>query len=179
VKNGDCFAINCSNSLLIGSERLVAGIGLEDTILVETDDVVLVAKKGESQKVKDLVEELKKYHRREIHEHTVGFKPWGNFKVIASGPGYKVKKVYVYPGNKLSMQMHYHRSEHWIVIRGTAKVTMENEVRFISENESVFISKATKHRLENPGNMPLEIVEVQNGSYLEDDDIVRFEDPLR
>ncbi|MGE5473031.1 MAG: mannose-1-phosphate guanylyltransferase/mannose-6-phosphate isomerase [Ignavibacteriales bacterium] len=176
VANGLCLAMDCSNSLLFGDERLIVGIGLEDTFLIETDDVVLVAKKGESQKVKDLVDNLKKRKRKEATEHTTGYRPWGNYKIITEGPHYKVKKITVYPGHTLSLQMHYHRSEHWIVIGGTAKVTIGQEERFVSENESIFIPKTTKHRLENPGTIPLEIIEVQSGSFLSESDIVRFED---
>ncbi len=176
VMSGDCLAIDCSQSLIFGDERLVAGVGLEDTIVVETDDVIVVAKKGESQRVKDLVEELKAMKRKEAGEHTTGYRPWGSYKIIASGPGYKVKKIVVDSGHCVSLQMHYNRSEHWIVISGTAKVTIGEEERYISENESIFIPKAIKHRLDNPGKIPLEIIEVQNGNYLEEDDIVRFED---
>jgi len=175
VKNGDCMAIDCSNSLIIGADRLVAGIGLEDMIVVETDDVILVSKRGESQKVKEVVEELKKTERKEAVEHTTLYKHWGNYRIIAAGSGYKVKKLILYPGQKILMQMHYHRSEHWIVTKGTAKITMEEKEKFVSENESIFIPKAVRHKLENQGKVDLEIIEVQNGMYLEEDDIVRFE----
>lgn len=176
VKDGDCISLDCSNSLIIGSERLIAGIGLDDMILIETDDVILAAKKGESQKVKELVGHIKKLNRKEASEHTTGYRPWGNYRIISEGPHYKVKKITVYPGHTLSLQMHYHRSEHWVVISGTAKVTIDKEEKFISENESIFIPKTAKHRLENPGDIPLEIIEVQNGSFLSEEDIVRFED---
>lgn len=173
---GDCMPIDCTNTLMLGRSRLIAGIGLEDLLVVETDDVIVVAKKGESQKVKDLVGELKKRGRREADEHTTMYRPWGSYTILGEGPGYKMKKIVVNQGAQLSLQMHYHRSEHWIVTGGTAQVTVGNEVKMVHENESVFIPMSTKHRLENPGRIPLEIIEVQNGKYLEEDDIVRFDD---
>ena len=173
---GDCMALDCKNSLLLGRSRLIAGIGLEDVLVVETDDVILVAGKGESQKVKDLVTELKSLGRKEAEEHTTVYRPWGSYTVLGEGPGYKMKRIVVNPGGCLSLQMHYHRSEHWIVTGGTAKVTVGDEVRMVHENESIFVPQSTKHRLENPGRIPLAIIEVQNGSYLGEDDIVRFED---
>ena len=173
---GDCIPIDCTNTLMLGRSRLIAGIGLEDLLVVETDDVIVVAKKGESQKVKELVNELKKRGRREADEHTTLYRPWGSSTVLGGGPGYKMKKIIVSPGEKLTLQMHYHRSEHWIVTGGTARVTLGDEVKMVHENESVFIPMTTKHRLENPGRIPLEIIEVQNGKYLEEDDIVRFDD---
>lgn len=174
--NGDCVQIGCTNSLMLGRSRLIAGIGLEDLLVVETDDVILVAKKGESQKVKDLVEELKKRGRKEATEHTTMYRPWGSYTILGEGPGYKMKKIVVNPGQRLSLQMHYHRSEHWIVTAGTAKVTVGASEQMVHENESIFVPQTTKHRLENPGKIPLEIIEVQNGSYLGEDDIVRYDD---
>lgn len=173
---GDCLLVDSVNSLVLGRSRLIAGIGLEDLLVVETDDVILVAKKGESQKVKDVVSELKKQGRAEADVPTTVHRPWGSYTVLGEGPGYKMKKIVVVPGGRLSLQMHYHRSEHWIVTGGSAKVTIDEENKMIHENESVFIPMSTKHRLENPGRIPLEIIEVQNGKYLEEDDIVRFDD---
>ena len=173
---GDCIPIDCSNTLILGHSRLIAGIGLEDLLVVETDDVIVIAKKGESQKVKDLVSELTAKGRVEADEHTTVYRPWGLYTVLCSGQGYKMKKIVVNPGQVLSLQMHYHRSEHWIVIGGTAKVTIGETEQMVHENESVFVPQTTNHRLENPGKLPLEIIEVQNGSYLGEDDIVRFED---
>ncbi len=173
---GDCMPIDCSNTLMLGRSRLIAGIGLEDVLVVETDDVILVAKRGESQKVKDLVSELKNSGRREATEHTTMFRPWGSYTVLGEGPGYKMKKIVVNPGQRLSLQLHYHRSEHWIVIGGTAKVTVGDTVHMVHENSSIFVPQSTRHCLENPGKIPLEIIEVQNGSYLNEDDIVRFDD---
>ncbi|CQR70483.1 Alginate biosynthesis protein AlgA [Sporomusa ovata DSM 2662] len=173
---GDCLPIECSNTLMLGRNRLIAGIGLEDVLVVETDDVIVVAKRGESQKVKDVVTELKARGRREVDEHTTMYRPWGSYTVLGEGTGYKMKKIIVTPGQQLSLQLHYHRSEHWIVIGGTAKVTIGEQEQMVHVNESVYIPPSTKHRLENPGRIPLEIIEVQNGSYLEEDDIVRFDD---
>lgn len=173
---GDCLPIDCRNSLMMGQSRLIAGIGLQDVLVVETDDVIVVAQKGESQKVKDLVGKLKAQGRREADEHTTIYRPWGSYTVMGEGPGYKMKKITVNPGGCLSLQMHYHRSEHWIVIGGTAKVTIGEADQMVHENEGVYIPQSTKHRLENPGKIPLEIIEVQNGKYLGEDDIVRFED---
>ena len=176
AKLGDCITLECKNNLMLGRSRLIAGVGLEDLLVVETDDVILVAKKGESQKVKDLVAKLKELGRREADENTTMFRPWGSYTVLGEGPGYKMKKIVVSPGQRLSLQLHYHRSEHWVVIGGTAKVTIGETQQLVHKNESVFIPASSKHRLENPGKMPLEIIEVQNGDYLEDDDIVRFDD---
>lgn len=173
---GDCMPIDCSNTLIWGHSRLIAGIGLEDLLVVETDDVIVVAKKGESQKVKDLVSQLAAKGRVEADEHTTVYRPWGRYTVLCAGPGYKMKKIVVNPGQVLSLQMHYHRSEHWIVIGGTARVTIGETEQMVHENESVFVPQTANHRLENPGKLPLEIFEVQNGSYLGEDDIVRFED---
>ncbi len=173
---GDCLPLDCRNSLMMSQNRLIAGIGLQDVLVVETDDVIIVAQKGESQKVKDLVNKLKAQGRREADEHTTMYRPWGSYTVMGEGPGYKMKKIVVNPGASLSLQMHYHRSEHWIVIAGTAKVTIADQEQMVHENESVYIPQSTKHRLENPGKIPLEIIEVQNGKYLGEDDIVRFED---
>lgn len=173
---GDCIPLDCTNTLMLGQSRLIAGIGLEDLLVVETEDVILVAKKGESQKVKKLVSELKKRERTEADVNTTMYRPWGRYTVLGEGPGYKMKKIVVNQGAQISLQLHYHRSEHWIVTSGTAQVTLGNEIKMVHENESVFIPLSTKHRLENPGRIPLEIIEVQNGKYLEEDDIVRFDD---
>lgn len=171
---GDCMTLDCKDSLIMGRDRLIAGIGIDDLLLVETDDVIVVAKKGESQKVKDVVERLKKQGRKEAIEHTTMYHAWGTSSVIGKGTGYRMKKVRLMPGKKLSMQMHYHRSEHWIVLRGTAEVIRGDEHMMVHESESVFIPQTTKHQLANPGRIPLEIIEVQNGSYIGEDDIERF-----
>lgn len=173
---GDCLTQDCANSLLMGSSRLIAGIGLEDLLVVETNDVILVSKRGESQKVKEVVSQLKGLGRKEATEHTTMYRPWGSYTVLLEGPTYKIKKIVVKQGGSLSLQLHYHRSEHWIVTRGTAEVTLGDSIHLVHKGESIFIPQTTKHRLTNPGKMPLEIIEVQNGDYLGEDDIVRFED---
>lgn len=172
---GDVLALDCKDSLIMGHDRLIVGIGLDDLLLVETDDVIVVAKKGESQKVKTVVEKLKKMGRKEAVEHTTMYHRWGTSTVIGQGVGYRMKKVRVMPGKAIAMQMHYHRTEHWVVLRGTAEVTRGEEKTMIHERESVFIPQTTKHKLANPGRIPLELIEIQNGSYIGEDDIVRLE----
>lgn len=174
---GDCLTLDCHNSLVMGRDRLIAGIGMDDMLLVETDDVIVVAKKGESQRVKEVVNKLKKLGRREAVEHTTLYHAWGQTSIIGRGQGYLMKKVRVLPGRKLTLQMHYHRSEHWVVLRGTARVVRGDETMMIHEGESVFIPQTMKHQLANPGRIPLEIIEVQNGSYIGEDDIERYPDP--
>jgi len=173
---GDCIPIECSNTLILAHSRLIGGIGLEDILVVETDDVIVVAKKGESQKVKDLVTQLKERGRIEADEPRTLYYPWGYCTVLGVGLGYQMKKIVVNPGEMLSLQMHYHRSEHWIVISGTAKVIIGESEQLLHENESAFVPQNTVHRLENPGKLPLQLIEVQNGSYLGEDDSVRFSD---
>ena len=183
VKTGKVIDIDTKNSLIIGDERLIATIGVNDLIIVETPDVVMIAKKGEGQKVKELVNRLKNdeelKHLTEFH--TTVYRPWGSYTELEKGERYRIKRITVQPGQALSLQMHYHRSEHWVVIKGTAKVILENEngelkEYFVHENESIYVPKTTKHRLINPGKVPLEIIEVQVGEYVEEDDIVRFDD---
>ncbi|MBV6517733.1 MAG: mannose-1-phosphate guanylyltransferase/mannose-6-phosphate isomerase [Candidatus Brocadia sp.] len=176
VFQGDVMAIDTKDSFLAGKKRLIAAVGLENCLVVETDDAILIAKKGEAQKVKDIVKKLKEHARPEAVEHVTTYRPWGNYTVLENGPRYKIKRIVVNPNEKLSLQMHYHRSEHWVVVKGSAKVTTGGKESFIHENESAYIPKSTMHRLENPGKIPLEIIEVQNGEYLGEDDIVRFDD---
>ena len=173
---GDTVTKDCKNVMILGSNRLIAGIGLEDLMIVDTPDVLLVAKKGHSQDVKKVVEQLKKENRKEVSENVTMYRPWGSYTILAEGPGYKVKRIEVKPGGKLSLQMHYHRSEHWTVISGTGKCTLDDKSFIFRENESTFIPIGVKHRLENPGKLPLAIIEVQDGKYLGEDDIVRFDD---
>lgn len=174
--HGDTVTVDCADSLIIGRDRLIAGIGLKDILVVETDDVIVVTKKGESEKIKGLVHKLKASGRKEADENTTMYRPWGSYTVLGEGDNYKMKKIVVLPGGSLSLQMHYHRSEHWVVVSGTAEVTIGDEVKPVRAGESVFIPKTVKHRLANPGKVMLEIIEVQNGDYLEEDDIVRFDD---
>ena len=157
-------------------KNLVAGIGLEDLLVVETADAILVAKKGESQKVKEVVAELKNRGRREAGEHLTDYRPWGNYTILGEGADYKIKRIVVNPGQVLSLQMHHHRSEHWVVVSGTALVTIGDREQLICESESVFVPQTVKHRLSNQGKVPLVMIEVQSGRYLGEDDIVRFED---
>jgi len=175
-KFGDVIAIDTKDSLILGDKRLIATIGLEDMLIVETPDVVLIAKKKESQKVKELVSRLKKLGRKEVEQHVTTNRPWGNFTILDEGNRYKIKKILVNPGQTLSLQMHYHRSEHWVVVKGTAKVTIHEKETFVHENESIYVPKGSVHRVSNPGKVPLEIIETQVGEYLGEDDIIRLED---
>jgi mannose-1-phosphate guanylyltransferase/mannose-6-phosphate isomerase len=176
MQQGDVMAIHTRNALLIAQHRFVAAVGLEDVIVVETADAVLVAHKDHAQEVKTVVAELKKRKRTEHLMHRRVYRPWGHYEGIDMGERFQVKRITVNPGAALSLQMHHHRAEHWVVVKGTARVTRGDEVFFVTENESTFIPLGTRHRLENPGAIPLEIIEVQSGSYLGEDDIVRFED---
>jgi mannose-1-phosphate guanylyltransferase/mannose-6-phosphate isomerase len=173
---GNVLAKDIESCLVIGNKRLIATVDLKDLIIVETDDAILITKRGSAQKVKHVVEELKTKRRIEVFEHRTVYRPWGEYTVLEEGPGYKIKRIVVKPGAKLSLQMHHHRSEHWVVVKGTAKVTIGAEVRYIHENESAYVPKSTPHRLENPGKIPLEIIEIQNGEYVGEDDIVRLDD---
>lgn len=173
---GDVILKDASHSLIHSEGRLVAVIGLENMLVVETHDAVLVAPLNRSQEVKKIVPELKATNRPEYLLHQTAHRPWGTYTVLEEHPGFKIKRITVKPGAQLSLQMHYHRSEHWIVVRGTARVTRGENIFLLRENESTYIPAGEKHRLENPGIMPLELIEVQNGSYLGEDDIVRFND---
>lgn len=176
VKIGNVHTIDTKNCLIHGGKRLISTIGLEEIFVIETEDALFVGKKGESQRVKELVDQLKKEKSKEALDHLTTHRPWGNFTILDEGERYKIKRIVVDPLQRLSLQMHYHRSEHWVVIKGTAKVTCGEEVSLLHENESIYISKSTIHRLENPGKVPLEIIEVQVGEYVGEDDIVRVED---
>lgn len=173
---GDVLTVDTKNSLVLGNSRLIACIGLDHAIIVETPDAILVADKGQIQKVKDIVAQLKQQKRSESNSHRKVSRPWGWYDSIDFGARFQVKRIVVNPGASLSLQMHHHRAEHWIVVSGTAKVTKGDEVLLLSENQSTYIPLGTTHRLENPGKLPLEMIEVQSGSYLGEDDIVRFED---
>ena len=171
---GDAIAIDCKDNLIFGQSRLIAGIGLKDVMIIETDDVILVAQKGESQKVKDLVETLKQRGRKEAVEHTTLYFEWGQQALLGSGDGYKMKKLVVHSGAEISRRMHYHRSVHWVVTRGTAEVEIDGKRQLVHDNESVYIPKTAPYSLRNPGRISLELIEVENGAYLEDDDIVEM-----
>jgi len=172
---GDVVAINSHDSLAFSDGRLITMAGMENVLVVETQDAVLIARKGDSQEVKRLVDQLKEKGRREIVEHPEMVRPWGRYKVLESGNGYKIKRVLLKPGHYLRPQMHLHRSEHWVVIRGTAEVKIGNDTFLLREGESTFVSKETIHILGNPMDSEVEIIEVENGDYLEEDDIVVYE----
>ena len=174
--SGDVIAQNMKNSFIFAGERLVAAIGMKDCIIVETSDAVLVTHKDEAQKVKHIVEDLKKQKRDEALLHLRVNRPWGTYECIDSSDRFQVKRITVNPGASLSLQKHMQRAEHWIVVKGTARITRGNNVMTLKENESTYIPLGVKHRLENPGSIPLELIEVQSGKYLGEDDIVRFED---
>ena len=176
VAQGDVLLSDCRNTLAMAQSRLVACVGVEDMIVVETPDAILVAHKSMTQDVKKIVDQLKREGRAEGQLHRKVFRPWGSYDGVDAGERFQVKRIIVNPGATLSLQMHHHRAEHWIVVRGTAKVTCGEETFLVSENQSTFIPLGTRHRLENPGCVPLEMIEVQSGSYLGEDDIVRFED---
>ena len=176
VIKGEVMAQNTENSLLFSSHRLVATVGLKNTIVVETADALLVADRDHTQDVKQVVEWLKTQKRSEHLTHRRVHRPWGSYETIDLGERYQVKRITVNCGAALSLQLHHHRAEHWIVVKGTAQVTRGDDVFLVTENQSTYIPLGVKHRLENKGSMPLEMIEVQSGSYLGEDDIVRFED---
>jgi mannose-1-phosphate guanylyltransferase/mannose-6-phosphate isomerase len=176
VIRGDVMLVNTRDTLAISQSRLVACVGLENVVVVETPDAVLVAHRSGMQQVKDIVAQLKKQSRSEADAHRKIYRPWGYYDSIDAGSRFQVKRIVVNPGAALSLQMHHHRAEHWVVVKGTARVTRGDQAILLSENESTFIPIGTHHRLENPGKVPLEIIEVQSGSYLGEDDIVRFDD---
>ena len=176
VIKGEVMAQGTQNSLLFSSHRLVATVGLKDTIVVETADALLVADRHHTQDVKKVVEWLKTQKRSEHLSHRRVHRPWGSYETIDQSERYQVKRITVNRGAALSLQMHHHRAEHWIVVKGTAHVTRDDEVFLVSENQSTYIPIGVKHRLENKGAIPLEMIEVQSGSYLGEDDIVRFDD---
>ncbi len=173
---GDVIARDCRNTLAMSDKRLVALIGLDDVVVVDTDDALLVARRDRVQEVKEIVTALKQAKRPQATWHRKVYRPWGSYDGIDSGERFQVKRIIVKPGASLSLQMHHHRAEHWIVVKGTARVTCGDREFLLAENESTYIPLGSKHRLENPGKQPLELIEVQSGSYLGEDDIVRFED---
>jgi mannose-1-phosphate guanylyltransferase len=174
--SGDVKAVDTKNTLVFGEDKLVATVGVEDLVIVNTKDAILVAHKDESQKVKAIVQQLKDEQRSEVTFHREVYRPWGKYDSVDSGERFQVKRITVKPGAKLSVQMHHHRAEHWIVVSGTAKVQIDDTEQFVTENESVYIPITAVHALENPGKVDLELIEVQSGSYLGEDDIVRFSD---
>nr|WP_281646000.1 mannose-1-phosphate guanylyltransferase/mannose-6-phosphate isomerase [Parendozoicomonas sp. Alg238-R29] len=172
--DGDVISLDSQNCLLRAEKKLLACIGLENLVVVETDDAILVADKDRAQEVKPLVENLQRQKRSEAQLHRKVFRPWGFYDTVDSGDRFQVKRLTVHPGASLSQQKHFHRAEHWVVVSGTAKVTCGEKTFLVTENESTFIPIGEVHCLENPGKVPLHLIEVQSGSYLGEDDIVRF-----
>jgi len=176
VTRGDVMLQDCRDSYVHSEHRLVAAIGVSNLVIVETADAVLVAPRDNAQAVKDVVEALKRAGRSEATLHRRVYRPWGSYETLIEGPRFQVKRIVVNPGAKLSLQMHHHRAEHWVVVQGTAEVTCGERVFMLGEDESTYIPLGQRHRLANPGRIPLELMEIQSGTYLGEDDIVRFED---
>jgi mannose-1-phosphate guanylyltransferase/mannose-6-phosphate isomerase len=164
------------DAMVLSQTALVTLCDVEHILVVQTKDAVLVADRRKAESVKHVVEALKAQQRTERLEHVQVFRPWGSYETIVEAAGFKAKRIIVNPQQKLSLQMHHHRAEHWVVVSGTALVTNGDKAFLLSQDESTYIPVGTKHRLENPGKIPLEIIEVQSGAYLEEDDIVRYED---
>jgi mannose-1-phosphate guanylyltransferase/mannose-6-phosphate isomerase len=173
---GETVLEDTSNTYIHSEVGLVATIGVKDLVIVDTPDALLVADRARAQDVSAIVERLKKQDRKEHAQHLRSYRPWGYYQTLSLAPRFQVKLLHVKPGAKLSMQMHHHRSEHWVVVHGTAKVSIGGEEKLVRENESVYIVATQWHRLENPGKTPLELIEVQIGGYLGEDDITRSED---
>lgn len=176
VCSGDIVVKNVHNSYLHGSNRLVAALDVDDIAVIETSDAVLVASRNSVQQVKDIVACLKSENRTECQLHPVVYRPWGSYECLAKGPRFQVKRIVVNPGEQLSLQMHYHRAEHWVVVCGTAEITNGESVELFAENQSTYIPLGAIHRLKNPGRVPLIVIEIQSGEYLDEDDIVRLKD---
>ena len=174
--SGDVLAVDCENSFIKSSHRLVAAVGIKDLVVVEDKDAVLVTRRGRSQEVKKIVEKLERKGREEPKLHRQVFRPWGSYDSLDSDEGFQVKRLIVNPGAVLSLQKHAQRAEHWVVVRGTARITLDDEVFDLTVNESTHIPIGAVHRIENPGDEPVHIIEVQCGDYLGEDDIVRIED---
>lgn len=176
VIEGDVVLQNTSNCFIRSDNRLVVTNDLKNIVVVETPDTVFVSDLESSRNVKSIVNDLKKQGRKECESHVTVYRPWGKYTILEENKNTKIKRIVVYPGAKLSLQMHHHRSEHWIVVHGTAKIVNGDQVIYLEENQSTYVPKTNRHRLENPGKVPLHIIEVQIGPYLEEDDIVRFDD---
>ena len=173
---GHAVALDTKNSLVRSPDKLTAVIGLENVVVITTPDAVLVAHASKADKVKALVDELKTRKRTEATEHKRSYRPWGFYQSVDMGERHQVKRITVHPGGRLSLQKHHHRAEHWVVVRGAAEVTLDGVVRLVHENESIYLPIGCEHRLANPGKIALELIEVQTGSYLGEDDIVRIQD---
>ena len=166
-------------SFVVSDKALVALLGVDNLVVVADEDAVLVARRDQANGMKHLVERLKQVAPKVTEEHLRVHRPWGSYHGLGAGDRYQVKRIIVKPGGRLSLQLHHHRAEHWVVVRGTARVTIGDDVRMLHENESIYIPIGTRHRLENPGKIELELIEVQSGSYLGEDDIVRYDDDYR
>jgi len=173
---GEVHLIAGRDNFISSRHRLVAGIGIRDMIVVDSPDALLIAPKGESQRVREMVQELAGKGRLEVSRAPISHRPWGRYEILMTNPRYKMKKIIIDPLKKTSLQYHHHRTENWIVVTGTAQVTIDSEERLLTEGESVFIPKCSRHRLGNPGRIPLEVIEIQKGEYLDEDDIVRVSD---
>ncbi|HMB31722.1 MAG TPA: cupin domain-containing protein, partial [Desulfohalobiaceae bacterium] len=173
---GDVLIHEVEGSYLHATSRLVAAVGIKDQVVVETADAIMIASKDRVQDVKILVNRLKSASRQEAETHSKVYRPWGSYETINYEPRFQVKRITVKPGSKLSLQKHFHRAEHWVVVHGTAKIINGQSEMILSEDQSTYIPLGTKHRLENPGRIPLELIEIQTGSYLGEDDIVRLSD---
>lgn len=179
TKNDNHISIDSKNNLVYGVERKIATIDVEDLIIIDTGDALLVSKKGSSQKVKKVVEKLKDSNSQLHNIHLTGHRPWGTYTVLEEANGYKIKRIEVKPGSRLSLQKHFHRNEHWIVVSGTATVTVGNEKKYVRPNESTYIKMGEVHRLENEGKIPVVLIEAQVGEYTGEDDIVRIDDDFK
>lgn len=176
VLNGDVIVTNSTNNYIRAESRLVATVGVTNLVIIETKDAVLVMDKNECQQVKQIIEKLKKDNRNEHCHHRESYRPWGKSDLIDSGAHYKVKSTKIKPGGKISLQIHHHRSEHWVIVSGTAQITLGKKTQLLSENQSIYIPLGEKHSVENIGKIDLEMIEIQSGNYLQEDDIIRLED---
>jgi mannose-1-phosphate guanylyltransferase / mannose-6-phosphate isomerase len=174
--HGDAVLLDCADCFVWAEDRMIATIGLRGVMVVDTPDALLVADAGSAQQVKDVVAQLKARGHQSYRLHRTVSRPWGTYTVLEGGQGYKIKRIEVKPGAALSLQMHHHRSEHWVVVSGTAKVVCDEREFLVLTNESTYISAGKRHRVENPGMLDLVMIEVQSGAYLGEDDIVRFSD---
>jgi mannose-1-phosphate guanylyltransferase/mannose-6-phosphate isomerase len=176
---GSAVFVDTRDSYVSSDHALVSLFGVENVVVVASQDAVLVARRDDADGLRRLVQKLKEVAPKVTEEHLKAHRPWGSYQSLDSGTRYQVKRIVVKPGGRLSLQMHHHRAEHWVVVRGTARATVADAVKVLNENESIYIPLGTRHRLENPGKIDLELIEVQTGSYLGEDDIVRFEDDYR
>ncbi|RIY33360.1 mannose-1-phosphate guanylyltransferase/mannose-6-phosphate isomerase [Psittacicella gerlachiana] len=175
VVHGEYLAIDSKNNFVMAENSLISTIGIDNLVIVQTRDAVLIADKSRTQETKAIVKKLQEQQHPTCYEHPHVFRPWGSMLLIDKGERYKVKRISVLPGKKVAMQMHYHHAEHWIIVSGTAQVTVNDQVQLLTENQSIYIPIGVKHSIENIGKLPLDFIEVQSGSYLDDDDVVRFE----